>query len=161
MSLAQQTGFENANQFAKSGIAPVGSIIPVSRSKQSNNHEGQVRPVSIRLSEVMFTGRVPISTWTFAFAIHNKLWVSDLTSLYFGKRVGMNKLIYREKLFVPDNRLDMEIGVTAYNNFGDVLCSSEPMRAFMLNDKNTTSKLFRLDEDWTQLLFKCDIEIAR
>ena len=161
MSLAQQTGFKNDKQFVKPAVAPAKSIIPVSASKRSNNHQGQVRPVSVQLTELMFTGRVPVSTWTFVFAIHNKLWISDLTTLYFGKRVGMNKQIYREKLFVPDNRLDMEVGVTAYNSYGNVLIGSESMRAFMLNDKNTTSKLIRLDEDWTQLLFKFDIQIAK
>ncbi len=161
MSLAQQTEYENASQVGRTGIGSLGRIAPLSRTRQSNNTKGQVRPVNITLSELMFTGRVPVSTWTFVFAIHNKLWISDLTTLYFGKRVGMNKLIYREKLFVPDNRLDMEIGITAYNSYGDALSSSEPMRAFMLNDKNTTSKLMRLDEDWTQLLLKFDIEIKK
>ena len=160
MSLVQQNAFQNDAQLT-SGVAPMGSIFPVSRSIQTNNIKGQVRPVSITLTELMFTGRVPVSTWTFVFAIHKKLWVSDLTTLYFGKRVGMNKLVFREKLYVPDSRLDMEIGVTAYNSYGNVLCRSEPMRAFLLNEKNTTSKLVRLDEDWTQLLFKFDIEIAK
>ncbi len=161
MSLATQTEFNNSHQVARSGLAPLTRITPVMRPRQSNNVKGQIRPVKITLTELMFTGRVPVSTWTFVFAIHNKLWISDLTTLYFGKRVGMNKLVFRDKLFVPDNRLDMEIGVTAYNSYGDVLSSSEPMRAFMLNEKNTTSKLIRLDQNWTQLLFTFDIEITR
>jgi len=159
MSLAQQTELTNGQPFANAGFAPLEQIAPRIRSKQTNNLKGQVRPVTITLSELMFTGRVPVSTWTFVFAIHNKLWISDLTTLYFGKRVGMNKMIYRDKLFVPDNRLDMEIGISAYNSYGDVLCSSEPLRAFMVNKKNTTSKQIRLDQNWTQLLFNFDVEI--
>jgi len=161
MSFAPHAEFIKGNPFAKTGVDSLGRIVPVTRAKQSNNITGQVRPVKITLTELMFTGRVPVSTWTFVFSIHTKLWISDLTTLYFGKRVGMSKMVYREKLFVPDNRLDMEIGITAYNSYGDVLCSSEPMRAFLLNNKNTTSKLVRMDENWIQLLFKFAIEIAR
>jgi len=73
----------------------------------------------------------------------------------------MNKLIFSGKLFVPDNRLDMEMGITAFNGYGDILDSSEQIRAFMLNEKNTTSKLIRLDQNCTQLLFKIDIEIRK
>jgi len=160
MSYAQPSTHANEGQFVSSGLTPV-SEVTVTRSKHSNNNKGRIRPVSIELAEVMFTGRVPISTWTFAFSINNKLWISDLTTLYFGKRVGLNKKIYREKLFVPDNRLDLEIGITAYNSYGDVLSASEPLRAFLLNDQNTTSKLVRLDEDWTQILFKFNVKIIK
>ena len=153
MSLAPQTDFTNSHQSAQPGIVPLTSIIPIPQPRQSNNVKGQVR--------LMFTGRVPVSTWTFVFAINNKLWISDLTTLYFGKRVGMNKLIFGGKLFVPDNRLDMEMGISAYNSYGDILNSTERMQAFMLNEKNTTSKLIRLDQNWTQLLFKIDIEIRK
>ncbi|VAW96731.1 hypothetical protein MNBD_GAMMA21-1149 [hydrothermal vent metagenome] len=161
MSLAPHIEINDHNQLTNPAIAPITRIYPVARSRQSNNTSGQVRPVNISLTELMFTGRVPVSTWTFAFAIHNKLWISDLTTLYFGKRVGLNKLIFSGKLFVPDNRLDMEMGITAFNGYGDILDSSEQIRAFMLNEKNTTSKLIRLDQNCTQLLFKIDIEIRK
>jgi len=161
MSLAPHIEFNNRTQHANSSITPLTSIFPVARSRQSNNNTGQIRPVKITLTELMFTGRVPVSTWTFVFSIHNKLWISDLTTLYFGKRIGMNKLVFSDKFFVPDNRLDMDIGITAYNSYGDLLTGEESMRAFILNEKKSTSKLVRIDQDWTQLVFKFDIEITK
>jgi len=163
MSFAQRSAHRNRaeKQFPASGVEPVATIVPVTSLDNFKDVRRQVRPVSVELAEVMFTGRVPVSTWTFAISVENKLWVSGPTTLYFGKCFDLNKTLYQKDILVADNRIDMEIEITAYNGYGDVLCASESLRAYSVKEQSTTSKLVRLEEDWTQLLLKFNVNVAK
>lgn len=125
------------------------------------NRYGEVMPIQVRLDEVMFTSRVPLSTWTFAFAIKDKLWVSSLTTLYFGKRTAFERTIYRGRLFVPGNGAELEIGITAYNSYGDTFNATRQLRVYPNNMAGDAGELIKLDEDWTQLLFKFHVQTER
>ena len=141
--------------------APMGTIAPLFRTGKvpgETNRYGQVMPVQVVLDEVMFTSRVPLSTWTFAFAVNEKLWVSNLATLYFGKRTSFRKRIYRGKLFVPEKGTDLEIGITAYNSYGEMFNTTRSLRVFPDNKASNTGELIKIDEDWTQLLFKFHVQ---
>ena len=151
---------------ARLGLSGESSIEPLLHTKKQisvsavTNRHGGVKPVSVTLQEVMFTSRVPLSTWTFAFAINEKLWVSDLTTLYFGKRTTMNRNIYRGKMFVPDRGGNITIGITAYNSYGDLFNTSRDLHISTNNAANNGGTLVNIDEDWTKLLFKFHVQIA-
>jgi len=125
------------------------------------NRHGEIKPVRVTLQEVMFTSRVPLSTWTFVFAINDKLWVSDLTTLYFGKRTAFNKNIFRGKMFVPDKGENLELGITAYNSYGDLFKTSRALHVFSDSKISNAGELIKIDEDWTQLLFKFHVQVER
>lgn len=127
----------------------------------ATNRHGGVMPVNVVLQEVMFTSRVPLSTWTFVFAINDKLWVSDLTTLYFGKRKLLQKNIFRNKMFVPDQGASLELGITAYNSYGDLFSSSRQLRVYPNNKAGHVGEMCKIDEDWTQLLFKFQVRTER
>ncbi|MGD8925292.1 MAG: hypothetical protein PVG20_00490 [Thioalkalispiraceae bacterium] len=127
----------------------------------ATNRVGEVKAISLILEEVMFTSRVPLSTWTFAFAVNEKLWVSDLTTLYFGKRTPLNRKIYRGRMFIPDQGTNIDVGITAYNSYGDMFKTSQPLRVSAASLTNTAGELVKIDEDWTQLLFKFRVRIER
>jgi hypothetical protein len=119
------------------------------------------RIVSVTLQEVMFTSRVPLSTWTFAFAANDKMFVSDLTTLYFGKRTAFNKKIYHDSICIPERGASLELGITAYNSYGDLFNVSANLRVHASNQLNATGELVTIDEDWTQLLFKFHVVIEQ
>lgn len=123
------------------------------------NRQGQIKPVKVNLEEVMFTSRVPVSTWTFAFALNDKLWVSNLMTLYFGNRTTINKNIYRSKMFVPDRGATLEMGITAYNSYGDMFNTTRDISVYANNIANDGRVLVKIDEDWTQLLFKFHVQV--
>lgn len=127
----------------------------------ATNRHGGVKSVCVTLQEVMFTSRVPLSTWTFAFAVNDKLWVSDLTTLYFGKRTAFKKNIFRGKMFVPDQGANLELGITAYNSYGDLFNTSRGLHVFTDSKVSNAGELVKIDEDWTQLLFKFHVHIER
>lgn len=154
---------EGAHSGGNTGL-PMGVGTPLFRSGKvpgETNRYGQVMPIQVRLDEVMFTSRVPLSTWTFAFAIKDKLWVSSLTTLYFGKRTTFKKTIYRGRLFVPESGSKLEIGITAYNSYGDTFNTTRQLCVYSNNMAGDTGELIRLDEDWTQLLFKFHVHTER
>lgn len=151
MSPAQQTQHFNISAPVSIPATPPKSIVPV---RNKTNYQGQIRPVRISLEEVMFTGRVPVSTWSFAFGLHSKLWVSDLTTLYFGKRLEPRKTIFSGKLYVPDRRFDLALSMTAYNSYGDVLQGNKYLHGYVHASDAGHSDLVTLEQDWMSLLFK-------
>lgn len=172
MSAAQYFDFQNgqlASQYEASfREAYPGTQEPAypplfrdSKVPGSTNRHGEIRPVCVTLQEVMFTSRVPLSTWTFVFAINDKLWVSDLSTLYFGKRTAFKKTIFRGKLFVPDQGASLELGITAYNSYGDLFKTNRKLQVFTNAKVSNAGELVRIDEDWTQLLFKFHVHIER
>ena len=165
MSAAQYFDLQNSqSEEAHFGVQGEPAISPLFRTAQTagaTNRLGEVKPLSLTFQEVMFTSRVPVSTWTFAFAVNEKLWVSDLTTLYFGKRTEFEKKIYRGKMFIPDRGGVMTIGITAYNSYGDLFNTTRDLRVFTDNKANTAGGLVKIDEDWTQLLFKFHVHIER
>jgi len=160
MSAAQyfdvQTG-QSENAAAPSPLVP--TVMGSASMTGAVNRNGQIKSVSVALEEVMFTSRVPLSTWTFAFAINDKLWVSKLTTLYFGKRTAINKNIYRSKMFVPDRGTNLEMDITAYNSYGDMFNMTRDIRVYTNNTANDGRVLVKIDEDWTQLLFKFHVQV--
>lgn len=127
-------------------VAPLFPIVRQSPEQQ--------RTVSLGLDTVMFTGRVPLSTWTFTIAIADKLWVSDRISLYFGKEVPVRRFIYQDDMLVNQHRINLDISVAAYNNYGDVLKASRNMRFYDAGDGVKPHGLFQVEDNWMQLLFK-------
>jgi len=112
------------------------------------------RFVNLFLDSVMFTGRVPLSTWTFTIAIADKLWVSDRTSLYFGKEMAIRRFIFQDKHPVVQHRVNLDIGVSAYNNYGDVLQATQCVRFYDAGNGVQPGALLQVEDNWMQLLFK-------
>lgn len=102
----------------------------------------------------MFTGRVPLSTWTFTIAIADKLWVSDRTTLYFGKETRINRLIYHDTVQLQGHRVGLDVGVAVYNNYGDVMKTQRPIRFYELGSQVHPSALLSVEHNWMQLMFK-------
>ena len=144
-------------------VSTFSSVLPETLGARKHtgtvNRQGQIKPVNVNLEEVMFTSRVPVSTWTFAFALNDKLWVSNLMTLYFGNRTTINKNIYRGKMFVPDRGATLEMGITAYNSYGDMFNTTRDIRVYTNNIANDGRVLVKIDEDWTQLLFKFHVQV--
>jgi len=118
------------------------------------------RDVHMILDSVMFTGRVPLSTWTFSIAIGDKLWVSDRISLYFGKETAIRRFIYQGNLPVNQHRINLDVSVAAYNNYGDVLNATQNMRFYEVGDGAQPRGLFQVEDNWMQLLFKFRLSFA-
>ena len=154
-----RAGYIAENKLALPSKPVITPVLRDGKVPGSTNRIGRIRTVSVVLEEVMFTSRVPLSTWTFAFGVNDKLWVSDLTTLYFGKRTSFNKKIYRNKLFLPDNGMKLDVGITAYNSYGDRFNITQALRVHASNSANTAGELVKIDEDWTQLLFKFHVRI--
>ena len=114
----------------------------------------QPRPITLVLDSVMFTGRVPLSTWTFTIAIADKLWVSDRTTLYFGKETRINRLIYHDTIPLQGHRVNLDVGVAVYNNYGDVMRILQPVRFYELGSEVQPSALLHVEHNWMQLMFK-------
>ena len=169
MSAAQYFDLQASQPVSQPSAVPVdissnSSTSTLSKLKQSTsvtNLKGEIKPVRVVLQEVMFTSRVPMSTWTFAFAVNDKLWISDLTTLYFGKRVELKKSIYRGKMFIPDRGGSLGIGITAYNSYGDVFNMNRDLHVSAHNTGNSGGSLIHNDEDWTQLLFKFQVHVEQ
>ena len=161
MSLAQYTDLagENFTPAASPGSAArtTPRIVPM---PGKTNYQGQVRPIKLVLEEAMFTGRVPLSTWTFVFGVRNKLWISQLTTLYFGKRLALNKTLYQGKLYVPDRRLDLPVTITAYNGYGDLLQADKLLRGYAPGPGNNGTQLITLEQDWMQLMFRFRVQVG-
>lgn len=161
MATAQQitNGNQRLNTPAIAPLKPIPQLVSPGRSGNANK-QGQILPVTVELNEVMFTGRVPISAWTFAIGIQDKLWISRLTTLSFGKRHNVNSRVFRNRMFIPDYSLDLDLDITAYNQYGDVLKAKRPLRAYIQNTHNQASRLIRLEEDWTQLLLNFKVNVG-
>lgn len=161
MSAAQYFDLQSGHSDSHSGAVPLAApaLFRPTQIPGATNRAGEIRPVSVTLQEVMFTSRVPLSTWTFAFAVNDKLWVSDLTTLYFGKQTAIKRNIYRGKMFVPDRGGNLEIGITAYNSYGDLFNTSGDLHISANNTGNNGGVLIKIDEDWTQLLFNFQVQI--
>lgn len=114
----------------------------------------QQRAVNVVLDTVMFTGRVPLSTWTFTIAVGDKLWVSERTSLYFGKETPIRRFIYQDTLPVAQHRITLDVGIAAYNNYGDVLKATRALRFYDANDDFQPGALLQVEDNWMQLMFK-------
>jgi len=108
----------------------------------------------VALDSAMFTGRVPLSTWTFTIAIADKLWVSDLTTLYFGKETRINREIYHDTFQLQGHRVSLDVGVAVYNNYGDVIKAQRPIRFYELGSQVHPSALLAVEHNWMQLMFK-------
>ena len=80
-------------------------------------------------------------------------------TLYFGNRTTINKNIYRGKMFVPDRGATLEMGITAYNSYGDMFNTTRDIRVHTNNIANDGRVLVKIDEDWTQLLFKFHVQV--
>ena len=102
----------------------------------------------------MFTGRVPLSTWTFTIGIGDKLWVSDRTTLYFGKEARINRAIYQDAFPLQGHSVNLDVSVAVYNNYGDVMRTQRPLRFYELGAKVHPSALLPVEHDWMQLMFK-------
>ena len=113
-----------------------------------------LQPITVALDTVMYTGRVPLSTWTFTVSIVDKLWVSDRTSLYFGIETRIHRQVYHDSVRIKDHRVNLDVSIAAYNNFGDVVKSVQPIRFYELGSKVHPSALLHVEHDWMQLLFK-------
>ena len=102
---------------------------------------------------MLFTGRVPLSTWTFVIAVADKLWVSDRTTLYFGKRTRLERHLYEDKMKIDANRLSLDIGISAYNSYGEIIQTTQSVS--LLNHVKLSEQgiMMRLEQDWTQLIF--------
>jgi hypothetical protein len=116
--------------------------------------ETQQRTVNVVLDSVMFTGRVPLSTWTFTIGVGDKLWVSERTSLYFGKETAIRRFIYQDKVTIAQHRINLDVGIAAYNNYGDVLKVTRTMRFYDAGDNCQPSALLQVEDNWMQLMFK-------
>ena len=117
------------------------------------------RPFTVALDSVMFTGRVPLSTWTFTIAIGNKLWVSDRTTLYFGKETRINRAIYQDTIPLQGHRVNLDVSVAVYNNYGDVMRTQRPIRFYELGTKVYPSALLPVEHNWMQLMFKFRLKV--
>jgi len=161
MSAAQYFDLQAGQSDSRSEAVPPGApaLFRSNPIPGATNRTGEIKPVSVTLQEVMFTSRVPLSTWTFAFAVNDKLWISGLTTLYFGKQTVIKRNIYRGKMFVPDRGANLEIGITAYNSYGDIFNTSRDLHVSANNTGNNGGALIKIDEDWTQLLFKFQVQI--
>ena len=53
----------------------------------------------------------------------------------------------------------MTIGITEYNSYGDLFNTTRDLRVFTDNKANTAGGLVKIDEDWTQLLFKFHVQV--
>ena len=107
----------------------------------------------------MFTGRVPLSTWTFTIAIGNKLWVSDRTTLYFGKETRINRAIYQDTIPLQGHCVNLDVSVAVYNNYGDVMRTQRPIRFYELGTKVYPSALLPVEHNWMQLMFKFRLKV--
>ncbi len=114
----------------------------------------QQRTMNVVLDTVMFTGRVPLSTWTFTIAVGDKLWVSERTSLYFGKETAIRRFIYQDTLPVAQHRINLDVGIAAYNNYGDVLKATRALRFYDAGEDIQPSTLLQVEDNWMQLMFK-------
>ena len=110
--------------------------------------------ITLVLDSVMFTGRVPLSTWTFTLSVADKLWVSGLKTLYFGKETRINRPIYAATVPMQDHRILLDVGVAVYNNYGDILKTQRAMRFYELGSEVNSSALLPVSQNWMQLLFK-------
>ena len=81
--------------------------------------------------------------------------------LYFGKRTVLKKKIFRGKMFVPDQGANLELGITAYNSYGDLFNTSRGLHIYTNSKASNAGELVKIDEDWTQLLFKFHVHIER
>lgn len=107
----------------------------------------------------MFTGRVPLSTWTFTLGIGDKLWVSNLTTLYFGKETRVNREIYQDCVPIQGHRVSLDMSVAVYNNYGDVIKAQRPIRFYELGSNVYPSALLPVEHNWMQLLFKFRLKV--
>lgn len=157
MSLAHVSTLFQTDSTASLAVPQLKPIVP---SRNKTNYRGQIRPVSIWLEEIMYTGRVPVSTWTLALALTQKLWVSDRLSLSFGKRMILQRQIYQDKIYVPDRRLDLNLSVTAYNSYGDIIQANKTLRGYLQAPKPGYLELLSVEQDWMQLLLKFRVKIG-
>jgi len=132
---------------------PLGSglITPPSRSDVYNIY---CSPVTLVLQDVLFTGNVTMANWTFAISVFDKLWISKKTSLYFGKTRRINRPVYTGKMNVINHKVNMDVKITAYNMYGDVIKSHQQLRMFFLNGKRFYQTLLQAEHDRTCMSFK-------
>ena len=127
------------------------SITPVSPAPVTNI---QMLPVTLVLQEALFTGTVTSANWTFAVSVLNKLWISKKTSLYFGKTTTINRPVYHNYLQINNHKLDLDISITAYNMFGDIVRSSQQLQMFFLEGKRQCQTLFQFENNRNSLTLK-------
>ena len=137
--------------YKGTALAPATGVFPEIGSARREKHPANV---ILALDTVMFTGRVPLSTWTFTLSIADKLWVSDRTTLYFGKETRIHRAVYRDNIPRVGHRVDFQVGVAAYNNYGDVVTSVQPVRFYDTGHQAHPSALLHVEQNWMQLLFK-------
>lgn len=122
----------------------------------ASGHQPSVRDrqVIVALDSVMYTGRVPMSTWTFVIQVGQKLWISDRTTMYFGKPVRVGRPVYHGGVQIKGHRIGLDVGISAYNSYGDLIKSVQPLNFYEPNDALTPSSLIQVEHNWMQLMFK-------
>lgn len=111
-------------------------------------------PVTLVLQDVLFTGNVTMANWTFAISVCNKLWISKKISLYFGKTRRINRPVYMDELTITNQKLDLDVKITAYNMYGDIVKTSQTLHMYFLNGKRFYQTLVQAQHNRTCLSLK-------
>lgn len=111
----------------------------------------QICPVMLVLQDALFTGNVTMANWTFAISVMNKLWISRKTSLYFGKTRKINRPVFSDSLQIENHRLSLELDITAYNMYGDIIKTKQTLQMFFANNKRYYHNLVQTEQNRTYL----------
>lgn len=147
------------NSSAYFDIAPA-STFPVQHGFATNDDvqslpavasRTQICPVILVLQEALFTGSVTMANWTFAISVMNKLWISRKTSLYFGKTRKINRPVFSDSLSIENHRLSLDLDITAYNMYGDVIKTRQTLGIFFVNNRRYYHNLIQIEQNRTCL----------
>lgn len=134
-------------------------VVPVRPSSPLARLE--VLPITLVLKEALFTGSVTSANWTFAISVQNKLWISKKTSLYFGKPARLNRPVYRGLANILNHKLSLDVSVTAYNMYGDVIRSTRPLDFYFLKDRRHDQALFQFEQNRNSMTLKFATLLAK
>ncbi len=155
MSVATYFDVQSSTYQAGAGEAAA-SLVSAPAEKRTRDEKQRV---IVALDSVMYTGRVPISTWLFAIEIGHKLWISNRTTMYFGKQVNIRRPIYSDMLHIDSHRIELDMGISAYNSYGDLLKTRQSLRFYESRDNMKPGNLIQMEQDWMHLMFKFRINI--
>lgn len=143
--VSEQTNLAPYPDLAAYTVQPV-SPSPLNREERS--------PLTLVLKEALFTGCVTSANWTFVISVQNKLWISKKTSLYFGKTARLNRPVYRGDADIINHKLSLDLNVTAYNMYGDVIRASRQLQLYFLEGKKNDQALFQIEQNRNSMTLK-------
>jgi hypothetical protein len=117
-------------------------------------HREELLPLTLVLKEALFTGCVTSANWTFVISVQNKLWISKKTSLYFGKTARLNRPVYRGDANIINHKLSLDLNVTAYNMYGEVIRASRQLQLYFLESKKNDQALFQFEQNRNSMTLK-------